>query len=91
MMIRYTAGALFLLTLSILTVSFDVGFASGGDFIKLPSEARHFGGSAKADGGDDDGFVGTRWAILLAGSNGYWNYRHQVIAIPCRLCEVFWF
>lgn len=22
---------------------------------------------------------GTRWAVLIAGSNGYWNYRHQVI------------
>lgn len=21
---------------------------------------------------------GTRWAILIAGSAGYWNYRHQV-------------
>lgn len=22
---------------------------------------------------------GTRWAILIAGSAGYWNYRHQVL------------
>ena len=21
---------------------------------------------------------GTKWAVLVAGSNGYWNYRHQV-------------
>ncbi|KAI7748310.1 hypothetical protein M8C21_032897 [Ambrosia artemisiifolia] len=33
------------------------------DFLRLPSE--------KHDS------VGTRWAVLLAGSNGYWNYRHQ--------------
>ncbi|KAI3756024.1 hypothetical protein L1987_55836 [Smallanthus sonchifolius] len=33
------------------------------DFIRLPSE--------KLDS------AGTRWAVLLAGSNGYWNYRHQ--------------
>jgi legumain len=26
--------------------------------------------------GDDS--VGTRWAVLIAGSNGYGNYRHQV-------------
>ncbi|KAL2937983.1 Vacuolar-processing enzyme, partial [Bienertia sinuspersici] len=24
-----------------------------------------------------DDSVGTRWAILIAGSNGYWTYRHQ--------------
>ncbi|RRT79956.1 hypothetical protein B296_00010569 [Ensete ventricosum] len=26
----------------------------------------------------DDEIVGTRWAVLIAGSNGYYNYRHQV-------------
>ncbi|KAL2317893.1 hypothetical protein Fmac_031769 [Flemingia macrophylla] len=35
-----------------------------GDFLRLPSDT-------------DDSVQGTRWAILLAGSNGYWNYRHQ--------------
>lgn len=24
--------------------------------------------------------VGTKWAVLVAGSNGWWNYRHQVIS-----------
>ncbi|KAG8375645.1 hypothetical protein BUALT_Bualt10G0121800 [Buddleja alternifolia] len=74
MTISYAAGALFLLALSILTV------ADGrDDFIKLPSEARRFfgGGAAESDGGADDDSVGTRWAVLLAGSSGYWNYRHQ--------------
>lgn len=28
-------------------------------------------------GGERDESVGTRWAVLIAGSNGYWNYRHQ--------------
>lgn len=32
--------------------------------IRMPSE-------------EDDGEVGTRWAILVAGSSGYGNYRHQ--------------
>jgi legumain len=27
-----------------------------------------------------DDAVGTRWAVLIAGSNGYYNYRHQVRA-----------
>ncbi|KAJ0940153.1 putative legumain protein [Helianthus annuus] len=38
------------------------------DLIRLPSE--------KFDFSDDDSF-GTRWAVLIAGSNGYSNYRHQ--------------
>lgn len=25
--------------------------------------------------------VGTRWAVLVAGSSGYGNYRHQVSAV----------
>ncbi|XP_031488237.1 vacuolar-processing enzyme-like [Nymphaea colorata] len=25
----------------------------------------------------DDDSTGTRWAVLIAGSSGYWNYRHQ--------------
>lgn len=75
MMIRYAAAALFLSTLSILAVSDEL--ADGGDFIKLPSEARRF---FDGDGAEDGDSIGTRWAILLAGSNGYWNYRHQVIA-----------
>jgi legumain len=31
-------------------------------FLRLPSE---------------QDVVGTRWAVLIAGSNGYYNYRHQ--------------
>lgn len=27
---------------------------------------------------DDEMTNGTRWAVLVAGSNGYGNYRHQV-------------
>ncbi|KAH0994275.1 hypothetical protein GBA52_018139 [Prunus armeniaca] len=59
------------------------GFAAGsrdliGDVLRLPSEASRFFGRGD-DGPDeqDDGTVGTRWAVLIAGSNGYWNYRHQ--------------
>ncbi|VVA11842.1 PREDICTED: vacuolar-processing enzyme [Prunus dulcis] len=58
-------------------------FAAGsrdliGDVLRLPSEASRFFGRGD-DGPDeqDDGTVGTRWAVLIAGSNGYWNYRHQ--------------
>ncbi|KAL8499114.1 hypothetical protein ACS0TY_022184 [Phlomoides rotata] len=78
-MIRCVA-AILVVALSIIIV------ADGQDFIKLPSEARHsFGGSEERDGGVDDS-VGTRWAVLLAGSNGYWNYRHQ--ADVCHAYQV---
>ncbi|KAL6502009.1 hypothetical protein OROGR_027142 [Orobanche gracilis] len=77
MTLRFAAGggALLLLTFSILTVS-----DCRCDFIKLPSEARRFIGGAETESnvsGAEDDLVGTRWAILLAGSSGYWNYRHQ--------------
>ncbi|KAG2306345.1 hypothetical protein Bca52824_026093 [Brassica carinata] len=29
------------------------------------------------DTGSEDGAKGTRWAVLVAGSNNYYNYRHQ--------------
>jgi legumain len=43
------------------------------DFLRLPSESES---------------VGTRWAVLIAGSNGYYNYRHQVVisSITLSLC-----
>ncbi|KAG6388022.1 hypothetical protein SASPL_153219 [Salvia splendens] len=73
-MIRYAAGALFVLALSILTVAHG-----RHDLLRLPTEARRFfgGAAADSDAGADDDSVGTRWAVLFAGSNGYWNYRHQ--------------
>jgi legumain len=40
--------------------------------IRLPSQR------AQAAGQAEDDSVGTRWAVLIAGSNGYYNYRHQV-------------
>ena len=67
----FTAALLFL-------AFFLVAAADGRGFLKLPSDAARFFRPAEenrgADGGDP---VGTRWAVLLAGSNGYWNYRHQ--------------
>lgn len=75
-MIRYGAAALFLLALSILTVAH-----ARHDLLKLPSEARRFftGATADTDAGAGDDSVGTKWAVLFAGSSGYWNYRHQVM------------
>ncbi|KAL6533988.1 hypothetical protein OROHE_013821 [Orobanche hederae] len=86
MTIRFAAGggALLLLTFSILTVS-----DCRHDFIKLPSEARRFIGGAATESnvvGAEDESVGTRWAVLLAGSSGYSNYRHQ--ADVCHAYQV---
>ncbi|CAK9312472.1 unnamed protein product [Citrullus colocynthis] len=75
-MARIPTGALlFLLFLAV------TGLASGGrnlpgDFLRLPSEALKFFRGGASDASDEDS-VGTRWAVLIAGSNGYWNYRHQ--------------
>ncbi|XP_010526069.1 PREDICTED: vacuolar-processing enzyme gamma-isozyme-like [Tarenaya hassleriana] len=66
------------LVLSVSAVSVSGGRDVPGDVIKLPSEAsRFFRPTGSAGSGDDDSTVGTRWAVLVAGSNGYWNYRHQ--------------
>lgn len=73
-MISYVAGIFFLVGLSVIAA------AAGRNVLKLPSEASRF-----FDEADDS--VGTRWAVLLAGSNGYWNYRHQVIIMTIWLLE----
>lgn len=67
MMFRYAVAALCLLQLSIVV-------AGGRGFIQLPSEARRFFSDSAAVSDDS---IGTKWAVLLAGSSGYWNYRHQ--------------
>ncbi|KAJ7958329.1 Vacuolar-processing enzyme [Quillaja saponaria] len=56
-----------------------LGLVSGGrdvtgDLILLPSEASRF---FSGENDNDVKAEGTRWAVLIAGSNGYWNYRHQ--------------
>ncbi|KAG2663470.1 hypothetical protein I3760_16G031000 [Carya illinoinensis] len=49
-----------------------------GDHLRLPSAAsRFFGRVGGAVDDEDDDSSGIRWAVLIAGSNGYWNYRHQ--------------
>lgn len=46
-----------------------------GSNLRLPSER----GVAAAMADDTaEAAEGTRWAVLIAGSNGYYNYRHQV-------------
>ncbi|KAF7128155.1 hypothetical protein RHSIM_Rhsim11G0047200 [Rhododendron simsii] len=68
-MTRFAAVALLLLLASSLSVD---SREIPDDLIRLPSESSRF----FRPHGDDDS-EGTRWAVLIAGSNGYWNYRHQ--------------
>ncbi|TYI76855.1 hypothetical protein E1A91_D06G105800v1 [Gossypium mustelinum] len=62
----------FLLLLSVAGVVSAARYITG-DVLRLPSEASRFFRWRS----DDDEVGGTRWAVLIAGSNGYWNYRHQ--------------
>ncbi|PWA94210.1 peptidase C13, legumain [Artemisia annua] len=62
---------LILVVMSIIGLVHVQGRELSDEFIRLPSEKGDFFKT------ETDDSVGTRWAVLLAGSNGYWNYRHQ--------------
>ncbi|XP_070009151.1 vacuolar-processing enzyme-like [Nicotiana sylvestris] len=66
MIVRYVVSAVLIIGLSILAA------VDGRDVLKLPSEALKF-----FSGEYDDDSIGTKWAVLVAGSRGCWNYRHQ--------------
>uniref|UniRef100_A0A1J3FS65 legumain n=1 Tax=Noccaea caerulescens TaxID=107243 RepID=A0A1J3FS65_NOCCA len=66
------AVPLLLLLLSLIAVS--AARQGPDDVIRLPSQASRFFRPAESD---VDSSAGTRWAVLVAGSSGYWNYRHQ--------------
>ena len=75
-MIRFAAAVILLALSNSVAIG---GREIHDDLIRLPSEASRFfrrGDADNTNAGDDDS-VGTRWAVLLAGSSGYWNYRHQ--------------
>jgi len=81
-MTRVSVGVvLFVLLVSLVAVS--AARSGPDDVIKLPSQASRFFRPAE---NDDDSNSGTRWAVLVAGSSGYWNYRHQVLL---RLVSVY--
>ena len=45
---------------------------------KLPSEVRDFNGDSGNNASCNTNFHRKRWAVLIAESSGYENYRHQV-------------
>ncbi|GAB4854364.1 hypothetical protein Ancab_022950 [Ancistrocladus abbreviatus] len=87
MMIGYAAAVSLLLLCTLSTVAH--GRQIPDDLIRLPSDGSSFINRAFPEhnkGDDDDDSVETRWAVLLAGSDGYWNYRHQ--ADVCHAYQV---
>jgi legumain len=62
-------GVCFLLSLAATAGAARVGLDDMR--IKMPTDLE------KAVKETDVESSGTRWAVLIAGSNGYWNYRHQ--------------
>ncbi|KAK9014629.1 hypothetical protein V6N11_005782 [Hibiscus sabdariffa] len=65
-------ASVFLLLLSVTEIVSAGRDAIQGN-LRLPSEASRFFQKSE----DDDGLEGTRWAVLVAGSRGFSNYRHQ--------------
>lgn len=65
--------------------SLAAGSEVSDDLIRLPSDRPSFVDRAFPTAVDEDS-GGTKWAVLIAGSNGYWNYRHQ--ADVCHAYQV---
>lgn len=41
---------------------------------------------------EEENSGGKHWVLIVAGSNGWYNYRHQVKLRPsCELCMTRWF
>lgn len=47
-----------------------------------PRRLSHLDSMAQSAAEADEQAKGTTWAVLVAGSNGYDNYRHQVRYVP---------
>jgi legumain len=54
--------------------------------IRMPGQEEP--ATARGGEGPDDA-VGTRWAVLVAGSSGYGNYRHQVSGASGSVLRAF--
>nr|ALG36105.1 asparaginyl endopeptidase [Oldenlandia affinis] len=76
-MVRYLAGAFQVVLLVVILSDIAISEERTDGYLKLPTEVSRFFRTPEqsSDGGDDS--IGTRWAVLIAGSKGYDNYRHQ--------------
>ncbi|PKU82542.1 Vacuolar-processing enzyme [Dendrobium catenatum] len=73
----FSIAAICVSLLSLLSCHLLPSYACLDPVLRLPSE---ISGRRLKAGGDDS--VGTRWAIPIAGSSGYGNYRHQFLNSP---------
>ena len=72
--------SLVLMGLNLCVLCVDVVLRKWDDFLRMPTYSKHGGGNGGVDDdGDDD--VGTKWVVLIVGSMGSGNYRHQVCAL----------
>jgi legumain len=71
----WLCGLLSLLTLAAAALVADGAEGEWEPLIRMPTAKGSDAASAPAAEDDE---VGTRWAVLVAGSFGYGNYRHQV-------------
>lgn len=62
----------------ILILLVVVGSVGGGEAVRVVDRWESVIKQPTESSSDVDGEVGTRWAVLVAGSSGYGNYRHQV-------------
>lgn len=67
--------ALVMMVLMILPQSFAFRVGRTGSLNRFESLLRS---PVEFDDDDEEVRNGTNWAVLVAGSNGYGNYRHQV-------------
>ena len=75
--------SLVLLGLNLCGLCVDGVLGKWDDFLRMPTYSKHGGGNGGNGGVDDDGDddVGTKWVVLIVGSMGSGNYRHQVCAL----------
>jgi legumain len=73
---RWVCGLLSLLAVAAAAAAAD---GSAEPLIRLPTQDEHGAAPAPAPSAEE-GI--TRWAVLVAGSSGYDNYRHQVRQTP---------
>lgn len=68
-----------------LLMIFQIGLEKGSEAVRLNLNPWDSVIRLPTDSDKDDDVVdskqGTRWAVLVAGSHGYGNYRHQVLHI----------
>ena len=74
----WLCGLLSLLALAAAASAADGAEGEWEPLIRMPTEKGGDAAAASAAPAVEEDEVGTRWAVLVAGSSGYGNYRHQV-------------